>query len=162
MPNMSTQTQAKPLFAARLTPNRSLGGRSYRLMIAMTVLAVSVPGVIIFAFDVVPLVAVAVLSLAALWWAFSGSTRDGKRYQQVTLWHDQLEFKQVDGAGKETLSRFDPNAVRLVVDRDFNERTTGLHLRTADKDFVIGAFLGSDEKSSFAKAFGTALRQARR
>lgn len=162
MPNMSTQTQARPLFAARLTPNRSLSGRSYRLLIAMTVLAVSVPGVLIFTFEVVPLVAVGILGIAVLWWAFSASARDGKRYEQVTLWPDQLEFKQVDGAGKETLSRFDPHAVKLVVDRDFNERTTGLHLRTAEKDFVLGAFLNADEKSSFAKAFGTALRQARR
>ncbi len=87
--------------------------------------------------------------------------RDAKRYELVTLWPDQLELKQVDGNGKEVLSRFNPYFVKLVVDRDFNERTTGLHLRTRDRDVVLGAFLNPDEKSSFAKAFGTALKRAR-
>ena len=73
----------------------------------------------------------------------------------------QSEIKQVDGVGKETLSRFNPYFVKLVVDRDFNERTVGLHLRTRDRDVVLGQFLNQDEKSSFAKAFGTALKRAR-
>ena len=79
----------------------------------------------------------------------------------MTLWPDQLELKQVDGTGKETLTRFNPYFVKLVIDRDFNERTTALHLRTRDRDVVLGAFLNPDEKSSFAKAFGTALKRSR-
>jgi len=162
MSKMSTQTQARPLFSARLTPHRSLGRRGYRLLVASTVIAASVPGIVFFAMGAWPIVGFLGLDLALIWWAFAASARDGKRYEQITLWPDQLEFKQVDGAGKETLTRFNPNAVKLVVDRDFNERTTGIHLRNADRDLVLGAFLNADEKSSFAKAFGTALRQARR
>lgn len=161
MPNMSTQTQAKPLFAARLTPQRSLGQRGYRVAIATAVIVASIPGMIFSTMGAWPIVAFVGLDLALIWWALSSSMRDSKRYEQITLWPDQLEFKQVDGAGKETLTRFSPNGVKLVVDRDFNERTTGLHLRTPDRDLVLGAFLNADEKSSFAKAFGTALRRAR-
>lgn len=162
MSKMSTQTQARPLFSARLTPRRSLGGRDYRVLAASALIAASVPGMVFFAMGAWPTVGFVGLDLALIWWAFAASARDGKRYEQITLWPDQLEFKQVDGAGKETLRRFNPNGVKLVVDRDFNERTTGIHLRNADHDLVLGAFLNPDEKSSFAKAFGTALRQARR
>ena len=88
------------------------------------------------------------------------ATKD-QRYEQITLWPDQLEVKQVDGAGKEELTRYNPHQVKLVVDRDYNERTTGLHLRTRERDVILGAFLNQDEKSSFAKAFGTALKRAR-
>lgn len=161
MRKMTTQTQARPLFAARLTPQRSLGRRGLRLVLAMLVLGSAVPVAIYASIGAWPIVGSVGLVVGLACWAFLLSFKDGKRYEQVTLWPDQLELKQVDGAGKETLTRFDPHGVKLVVDRDFNERTTGLHLRTRDRDLVLGAFLNADEKSSFAKAFGTALKRAR-
>src|SRR5690606_20184356 len=77
------------------------------------------------------------------------------------LWPDQLELRQVAPGGEEQLRRFNPFYVKLDIDRDFDERTTALHLRTRDDDIEIGAFLSSDDKASFAKVFGTALKKAR-
>ena len=161
MPKMTTQTQARPLFAAKLTPHRSLGRKGFRVVIMLAAVLATVPGIIFFSMGAWPIVGFLGLDIALIWWAMSASRRDGKRYEEVTLWPDQLEIKQVDGVGKETLSRFNPYFVKLVVDRDFNERTVGLHLRTRDRDVVLGQFLNQDEKSSFAKAFGTALKRAR-
>jgi len=161
MPKMTTQTQARPLFAARLTPNRSLGRRGYRVVIAIAALAATVPAITFWSLGAWPIVGFMGLDVALIAWAMWASLRDGRRYEQVTLWPDQLELKQVDGNGRETLVRFNPHFVKLVVDRDYNERTTGLHLRTRDRDVPLGAFLNNDEKSSFAKAFGTALKRAR-
>jgi uncharacterized membrane protein len=59
------------------------------------------------------------------------------------------------------LRRFDPKAVRLVLDRDMNEKTRALRLRSGAENVEIGAFLSPDDKASFAKEFGRALRQAR-
>ena len=161
MPKMTTQTQARPLFAAKLTPNRSLGRRSGRVVLAITVVMATIPGIVFFSLGAWPVVGFLGLDVVLLWWAFSTSLRNSRRYELVTLWPDQLELKQVDGYGKEQLSRFNPYFVKLVIDRDFNERTTGLHLRTRERDVMLGAFLNQDEKSSFAKAFGTALKRAR-
>ena len=161
MPKMTTQTQARPLFAAKLTPHRSLGRKGFRVVIVFAAVLATIPGIIVFSRGAWPIVGFLGLDIALIWWAMSASQRDGKRYEEVTLWPDQLEIKQVDGVGKETLSRFNPYFVKLVVDRDFNERTVGLHLRTRDRDVVLGQFLNQDEKSSFAKAFGTALKRAR-
>lgn len=161
MPKMTTQTQARPLFAAKLTPHRSLGRKGFRVVVVLVAVLATIPGIIFFSLGAWPIVGFMGLDVALIWWALSASQRDGKRYEEVTLWPDQLELKQVDGVGKETLSRFNPYFVKLVVDRDFNERTTGLHLRTRDRDIVLGQFLNQDEKSSFAKAFGTALKRAR-
>lgn len=158
---MSTQTQAKPLFAARLTPNRSLGTRGMRVVIALVAIMASIPGVLFFSLGAWPIVGFIGLDVVLVVWALSTSFRQGKRYEEITLWPDQLEIKQVDGAGKEVLNRFAPRLVKLVVDRDFNERTTGLRLKSEDRDLVVGAFLNQDEKSSFAKAFGTALKRSR-
>jgi len=161
MPKMTTQTQARPLFSAKLTPHRSLGQRGYRVVIAVVALAATVPAITFYSLGAWPIIGFLGLDVALIAWAMWASLKDGKRYEQVTLWRDQLELKQVDGAGKEMLVRFNPSLVKLVVDRDYNERTTGLHLRTRDRDVVLGAFLNNDEKSSFAKAFGTALKRAR-
>lgn len=158
---MSTQTQAKPLFAAKLTPNRSLGTRGMRVVIALVAIMASIPGVLFFSLGAWPIVGFLGLDVVLVVWALSTSFRQGKRYEEIMLWPDQLEVKQVDGAGKEVLNRFEPRLVKLVVDRDFNERTTGLRLKSADRDLVVGAFLNQDEKSSFAKAFGTALKRSR-
>jgi len=161
MRKMTTQTQARPLFSAKLTPHRSLGQRGYRVVIAVVALAATVPAVTFYSLGAWPILGFLGLDVALIAWAMWASLKDGKRYEQVTLWRDQLELKQVDGAGKESLVRFSPSLVKLVVDRDFNERTTALHLRTRDRDVVLGEFLNNDEKSSFAKAFGTALKRAR-
>jgi uncharacterized membrane protein len=158
---MSTQTQARPLFAATLTPNRSLSRGGLRVVLALFVVALSVPAMILFSVGAWPIVGFLVLDVLAIWWALSSSMRQSRRYEKVTLWPDELELKRGTGRGREEELRFDPNAVKLVIDRDYNERTTALHLRTRDSDTEIGAFLNPDDKASFAKAFGTALRKAR-
>ena len=158
---MTTQTQARPLFAAKLTPNRSMGRKGVRAVVVLVAVLATIPGIIFFSLGAWPVVGFMGLDVLLIWWALSSHQRDGRRYEQVTLWPDQLELKQVDGTGRETLTRFNPYLVKLVIDRDYNERTTGLHLRTRERDLVLGSFLNSDEKSSFAKAFGTALKRSR-
>lgn len=158
---MATQTQARPLFAATLTPHRSLTRRGYRYVIALACILASIPGIVFFSLGAWPVVGFLGLDVLAIWWALSASMKSGKEYEEVTLWPDQLEVKQVSAKGKVDLTRFNPFFVKLVIDRDFNERTTGLHLRTRDSDLIIGAFLNPDDKASFAKVFGSALKKAR-
>ena len=132
-----------------------------RVVIALVAIVASIPGVLFFARRLADRRFYRPRCGARGLGALDARSAQGKRYEEITLWPDQLEVKQVDGAGKEVLNRFAPRLVKLVVDRDFNERTTGLRLKSADRDLVVGAFLNQDEKSSFAKAFGTALKRSR-
>jgi uncharacterized membrane protein len=158
---MTTRTQARPLFAATLTPNRSLNRRGFRVVIAVVAVLASIPGMVFFSLGAWPIVGFIGLDVLLIWWALRASMKDGRRYEVVTLWPDQLELRQVSAGGKEQVLRFNPFFVKLVIDRDINERTTALHLRTSDSDTEIGAFLNPDDKTSFAKVFGTALKKAR-
>ncbi len=88
-------------------------------------------------------------------------SRQRRLTQRVTLWVDQLEILNIDGKGAQHLQRFDPKQVRLVLHRDANEKTIGMGLRSGDDEVPLGAFLGAEDRSSFAQAFGTALRRAR-
>lgn len=159
MPMQATTTQ--PLFAATLRPERSLrsAGGWLALVIAGIVgtpLLVAVPEFL--------LPGLSAYGLAGGGLVLFGirQARRGQAYEKVTVWTDQLEIVSVEANGARTLRRFDPKTVRLRLERDENERTLGLVL-VADKDEkALGSFLSTDEKSSFAKAFGRALRQARR
>jgi len=157
---MMQATTTIPLFAATLRPDRSLGAVGG--WVALTLAAiVGAPFLIAIPQFLLPGLAAFGLAGGGLV-AFSiRRARRGRQYQQVTLWPDQLELRQVAPGGEEQLRRFNPFYVKLVIDRDFDERTTALHLRTRDDDIEIGAFLSSDDKASFAKVFGTALKKAR-
>jgi uncharacterized membrane protein len=101
------------------------------------------------------------LDVLAIWIALTVSMRGGKAYEVVTLWPGNLEVKKVDAKGAEDILTFLPSNVRFVIDRDFNERVTGLWLKEHDRKIALGTFLSIEEKVSFSKAFGTALRKAR-
>lgn len=157
MPLQATTTT--PLFSASLKPDRpSLAGGWVTLVVAAVLaspLAVFVPEALIPA---VAAFGAGSVGLTAL------SVRQSRRKrltQQVTLWADQLEIAISDPNGARTLRRFDPKTVRLVLDRDDNEKTVAMRLRAGKDELVLGAFLNPEDRSSFARAFGTALRKAR-
>lgn len=158
---MATKTQAKPLFAATLTPQRSLSPRGKSVMIVLIALLALVPGALFYAVGAWPVVGFMGLDIIAIWFALTISMRRGKASEVVTLWPDSLELKRIDPKGRETLLGFKPFDVRFVIDRDYNERVTGLWLRQRNDRYPLGTFLSPEEKQSFAKAFGTALRKAR-
>jgi uncharacterized membrane protein len=158
---MATKTQAKPLFAATLTPHRSLNRGDRSVVIALAALLLIAPVVLFYTVGVWPLVGFVVLDVVAISIALVVSMRRGRASEVITLWPDSLEVKRIDPKGRETLLGFKPSDVRFLIDRDYHERVTGLWLRQRDDRHPLGAFLSAEEKLSFSKAFGTALRKAR-
>ena len=158
---MTTKIQAKPLFAATLTPHRSLSPRGKRVVIGLVAALALVPGVLFYAAGAWPVVGFMGLDVLAIWVALTVSMRARRAYEVVTLWPGALELRRVDAKGAEEVLRFSPFNVRFVIDRDYNERVTGLWLKERTRQVGFGSFLSHDEKLSFSKAFGTALRKAR-
>ncbi|WP_375451121.1 DUF2244 domain-containing protein [uncultured Devosia sp.] len=154
-------TTTAPLFAAELTPHRSLTPRGMRLVVLLVAALAAFPGVIFFLLGAWPVVGFMGLDVLAIALALYVAMRREKRREQLTLWSDRLELVTTDAKGAQARTQLVPRTVRLVIDRDFNERTTALKLRTAKGETEIGAFLTQDDKASLAKAFGTALRKAR-
>jgi uncharacterized membrane protein len=158
---MSTKTQAKPIFAATLTPHRSLSPRGKRVVVALVAALALVPGFIFYVAGAWPVVGFMGLDVLAIWAALTISMRAGKAREVLTLWPGALELRKIDPKGREELLTFVPFDVRFLVDRDFNERVTALWLKERDRRISLGAFLSPDEKLSLSKVFGTALRKAR-
>jgi uncharacterized membrane protein len=158
---MSTKTQARPLFAATLTPHRSLSPRGKRIVVALVALGALVPGFVFYLAGAWPVVGFMGLDVLAIWLALTISMRTGKTQEVLSLWPGALELRKIDARGAEQVLSFSPTNVRFVIDRDFNERVTGLWLKERERKVALGSFLSADEKLSLSKAFGTALRKAR-
>jgi uncharacterized membrane protein len=158
---MTTETQARPLFAARLTPHRSLSPGGIRIVVAVAAAILLVPGLTFLSLGAWPVVCFMVVVVLALYAALKWSFRDGRRAEQVTLWTNRLEIRRISPSGEEKLESFNPVFLRLRVTRDFDEHVTEITLHMREETTVIGAFLNPDDKATFAQAFGTALRKAR-
>ncbi|WEK04169.1 MAG: DUF2244 domain-containing protein [Candidatus Devosia phytovorans] len=158
MPMQATRTV--PLFSAALRPDRSpkIMGGWVSLGVA-TVLAT--PLAVIVPEALIPIAVAFVGGVTAMSWLTWHQSRQRKVTQQLTLWTDQLEIVTRSGKGERLLKRFDPRTVRLVLHRDDYEKVVAMTLRHGEEAFEIGTFLSAEDKSSFAKAFGTALRRAR-
>lgn len=161
---MTAPTQATttaPLFSATLKPERSLHAAGGWIGLVLAGI-VGMPFLIAMPEFVLP-------GLAAFGLAGSGlgalgfrQGRHRRQSQAVSVWPDQIELVLTGPGQQRQLRRFDSKAVRIRLVRDGYERTTGIFLRHAEEELELGAFLSVDDKSSFAKAFGSALRQARR
>lgn len=159
MPMQATTTA--PLFAAELTPHRGLHGRGLWLVSGLTVLLLAAPGLLFLPMGLVPVAFVMGAIGFAVTVALYLGLRQVKQRERITVWADQIEWQVTDSAGATTLRRFAPGSVRLVLTRDAFERTEAIILRDGTDSCELGAFLSPEDKSSFARALGSALRRAR-
>lgn len=157
---MQTSTTTSPLFSATLRPDRSLrlAGGWIGLAVAgllglpflVAVPEFLLPGILGFAIVAGGLAAISMQQ-----------ARRSKLVEQITVWPDQIEVVTSARGQEKQMRRLDPKKVRLLLDRDENERTTAMYLNHGDERIEIGAFLAVNDKSSFARAFGQAVRKAR-
>jgi uncharacterized membrane protein len=153
-------TTTTPLFSAALRPDRSLRAAGGWVALGVAA-ALAAPLVVVVPDFAVPVLAGFGLTTVGLIILGIRQSRNQRITQQVTLWPEQLEIATVDARGERMLRRFDPKTVRLVLDRDMDEKTRALRLRSGSESIELGAFLNTDDKASFAKEFGRALRRAR-
>jgi uncharacterized membrane protein len=151
-----------PLFAALLTPHRSLSPQGVRWVIAFTAMMASIPGIAFYAMGAWPVVGLLGLDVLVLYWALNASLADREMFEEITLWPDALDIRHVSKKGRETALSFNPFFIRLSVVRDNEDRVTALKIVTRKDEVEIGRFLTPGDKASFADAFGHALSRAKR
>lgn len=150
-----------PLFAALLTPHRSLSPSGIRWVIAFTAIMASIPGVVFFAMGAWPVVGLMGLDIVLLTWALTASYADKDAFEEITLWPDTLDIRSVSKKGRETSLSFNPFLVRFSVVRDNDDRVIALKIVSRESEVEIGRFLTPDDKASFAAAFAPALSRAK-
>jgi uncharacterized membrane protein len=150
------------IFSAVITPHRSLGGMGF-LVLMLAIGGISfVAGIVFLLAGAWPVFGFFGLDVLLVWWAFRVNYRAASAYEQVTVTPSELTVRKVSQYGKVTQWMFNPLWVRL--DRDAHEEfgLQRLFLVSRGRRLAIAAFLGPQEKESFAHALSAALGEAMR
>ncbi|WP_315758196.1 MULTISPECIES: DUF2244 domain-containing protein [unclassified Bradyrhizobium] len=150
------------LFAARLTPHRSLSRTGF-LVLMVVVCAISfIGGLASLLMGAWPVLGFFGLDALAIYWAFKVNFRRANAYEDVSITLTELRLRRVSHKGDVMEWRFNPLWVRLdqVSHEEFG--IENLYLVARGQRVAIASFLGPEEKASFAKALTAGLQAAKR
>jgi uncharacterized membrane protein len=100
------------------------------------------------------------LDVALLYWAFRASARAARRFERVTLTHENLLIARHPVKGSPTRIALNPYWVRVDYD-DPPEQWSKLLLKSHGKSVQVGSFLSPPARHDFADRLKSALRAAR-
>jgi uncharacterized membrane protein len=151
----------RAIFAARLSPRRSLTPAGARRVMAASFIASALFSLPFYLIGAWPIIGFLGLDVALLWLAFRASFRAARAYEDYRLTYLELQFAKVSAAGGRSEWRFNPSWVTL----ERGESATVGHplaLRSGGARLEIAKFLGPAEKQAFAGELIQALGEARR
>jgi uncharacterized membrane protein len=150
------------IFAAVITPHRSLGSTSF-LVLMLCIGAVSfASGLFFLLLGAWPVFGFFGLDVLLIYIAFRANFRAARAYEEVTITASELTVRKVSHHGVVREWTLNPLWVQLdrMVHAEFGiER---LFLVSRGRRLSIAGFLSPDEKASFAQALSTALGEAKR
>jgi uncharacterized membrane protein len=152
----------QPVFAARITPQRSLSPRGTALVllfVALVSFCVSVPFVVLGAW---PIAGFFGLDVLLVWLAFKIHQNDAKAYEEVELTAIRLTLRDVPARGPTRLMEFNPDWTRLKRDVHAEFGVERLSVEEGRRRVEIARHLGRSEKAEFAEALQAGLNKARR
>ena len=147
-------------FDAVLRPNRPLSPRGLFLVIGF-VAAVSFAAGILFALrGAWPVTPFFGLDVLLLYWAMRASVRASRRSEHLLLTAGMLRIERVGARGEIRREEITPYWLR-VEHEDPELMGAELALVSRGRRWVVGAFLGAEERANLAEALRRALREAR-
>lgn len=150
------------IFAARLTPHRSLGPGNFRLLLLCVACASAFVTLPFFLLGAWPIVGFMGLDVLLFYLAFRANFRAARAYEDVTLTPVELQVAKVSSGGARAEWRFNPAWVRLEREEHEAYGTCSLALVSRGRRLEIAGFLGPDQKAQFADVLSRALAEARR
>ena len=102
------------------------------------------------------------LDVVLLYIAFRANYRSAKAYEEIIVRQDALIIRRVSARGKIQEITFNPYWVKLHLSRDEDDVVTKISVTARGERASLGQFLNPDDKTTFAKAFGSALFEAKR
>ena len=147
-------------FDAVLEPNQPLGPKARALVIGFVALVSLIAGALFTLNGAWPVTPFFGADVALLALAMQVSVRASRRRERLTLTSQALLIERVSASG--VLRREELNPYWLRVDHDDPELVgCELALVSRGRRWIVGSFLGAEERASLAKALRGALREAR-
>ncbi|QCK86414.1 DUF2244 domain-containing protein [Phreatobacter aquaticus] len=157
------EAEDAPLFAAILTPHRSLGRTGFYAVMA-AVIVLNLIGIVLFsaigAWPVAPFLGLDVL---IIFLAFRANYLHARAFEEVIVTPVDIRIRKVTFHGRSREWRFNPAWTRLhqAVDED-DGQVMSLTLDEGRRRLDIATFLPPVEREAFGKALKSALAEARR
>lgn len=147
----------QPVFAAELTPYRSLGRKGFRILLVITGGICMLHAAFFLTTGAWPIGLFFGLDFLLLWGAFWLNYRSGRAREEVTVSRSNVSVRKFSPAGRMVEHRFNPFWTRFRVKRHHEFGITSMHVTGEGRHTDIGSFLNPDDRESFAKAFRNAL-----
>jgi len=151
---------SQPIFAAYITPNRSLSRRGLaRLMLA------------IWAFVTVPLLALLgtaafcvilgflSFAMAALWYFIERNNRDGTLFEELLLWPDRIAVTRFNPRAESQSWHAHPHWTTLNIKAEGGPVENYLTLKGNQRTIELGTFLSPQERRVLYDQLGEKLAQ---
>lgn len=150
------------LFAARLTPHRSLSRRGFAALMTVVVVVSFLAGLACAAMGAWPVLGFFVLDALAIYWAFRLNYRHARASEDIVITPSELRLRRTSHRGETSEWVLNPLWVRLDQECHAEFGIERLYLVSRGRHLSVGSFLGADEKASFAKALLAGLNAAKR
>src|SRR5580658_655712 len=134
------------LFAARLTPHRSLNRTGFLVVMAFVSVVSFAAGVAFLLMGAWPVFGFFGLDVLAIYWAFKISFRRSRAYEEIRLTPSELYVRRVSHRGHVVEFTFTPLWVRLDRKTHAEFGIERLYLVSKGRRIAVGSFLGADEK----------------
>jgi uncharacterized membrane protein len=150
------------IFAAIITPHRSLGPTGFLVFMLCLGGLSFISGVIFVSLGAWPVFGFFGLDVLLVYFAFRANYRSARAYEEVIVTASELTVRKVNHRGGVREWTLNPLWVRLerIVHEEFGVER--LFLVSHGRRLAIAGFLGPAEKASFARALTTALGEAKR
>jgi len=158
---MSTAAD-ETVFEAKLTPHRSLGRDSFRLMMTLCCVSAVFSSIPFILFGAWPVAGFYGLDVLALFVAFKINYRRAKAEESVRLTYVELVLSKNSHRGETAVWRFNPLWARLSLEEDEDFGARRLSVVSGRQTVSIGDFLAPPERRDLATALSAALTKAKR
>ena len=150
------------IFAARLTPHRSLSPAHFRWLLVFfcgALFLTSLPFVLLGAWPVAGFMG---LDIALFYFAFRASYRQASAYEDLRVTPLELQLAKVNARGARREWRFSPAWVRLEKQEHEEFGLQRLDIVSRNRRVEVAGFLDPDAREEFARELNAALHKARR
>jgi len=159
--NAAPPVHDQPIFAAELTPYRSLGRRGFKILLIIAG-AMSLVHILVFlVIGAWPIVFFFGLDFVLLFGAFWLNYHAGRAREEVSVSRTDVSVKKFAPSGRVTEHRFNTFWTRFSIKRHQEVGIISMMISGGGRQTDIGSFLNPDDRESFAAAFARALAAAR-
>src|SRR6516225_6108198 len=150
------------IFAAVVTPHRSLNRAGFLIVMAAVSAVSFVAGTVFLLIGAWPVFGFFGLDVLLVYWAFRANYRAAAAYEEVVVTPSELRVRKVSHRGQVSEWALNPLWARLEYESDEDFGLQRLYLVSRGRKLAIASFLPPQEKESFAAALAAAIGEAKR